>query len=36
MGEKYFLHEGMAQSLNFKGIASLYKGDYAEAFQFHK
>ena len=36
MGEQYFLDEGMAQSLNFKGIASMYKGDYAEAFQFHK
>ena len=36
MGEQNFLQEGIAQSLNFKGIASMYKGNYAEAFQYHK
>ncbi len=36
IGEQHFLQDGIAQSLNFKGIASMYKGNYADAFQYHK
>ena len=36
IGEQYLLKNQIAQSLNFKGIASMYKGNYSDAFHFHK
>ncbi len=36
ISKQYYLEEEIAQSLNFKGIASVYKGNYPDAFKFHK
>lgn len=36
IGEQYLLQDQIAQALNFKGIASMYKGNYSEAYHFHK
>lgn len=35
LGNKHLIHDQITQSLNYKGIASMYKGNYSDAYQFH-